>query len=177
LSVKELITWPDSRLRKVSEPEPGYDEGLLSDKMIALIKDLIDTMWAHKGAGLAAIQIGVPRTVFIVEGWMGGKKNDPPKVFVDPEITWVSEEIDVETEGCLSFPETFLNIKRPSRCRIKARNEEGITFEVEVGGLLARAVQHEYDHITGKIFLDWLSPLKLEMVKKKLKKKAKKRKK
>lgn len=141
--------------------------------MIVLIKDLIDTMWAKDGAGIAAIQIGIPRTVFVIEGWVGtNDKSAPPKVFVNPDITWTSEETNVETEGCLSFPETFLNIKRPAKCRIKARNEEGTQFEVEVGGLLARAIQHEHDHVTGKVFLDWLGPLKLSMVKKKLKKRT-----
>jgi peptide deformylase len=175
MSVREIVTWPNSKLRQESKPEPSYTEGPLSDHSIVLIKDLIDTMWAHKGAGIAAIQIGVPRSLFIVEGWVGGKKDSPPKVFFHPEVTWTSEETCVEVEGCLSFPETFLKITRPERCRIKARNEEGTQFEVEVGGMLARVVQHEYDHVTGKVFLDWLPRLKRDMVKKKLKKKRSKR--
>jgi len=171
MSVREIVKWPDPKLRVESKLEPSYTEGPLSDHSIGLIKDLIDTMWAHEGAGIAAIQIGVPRSLFIIDGWVGSNdRNAPPKVFFHPEITWTSKETCDVSEGCLSFPETFLKITRPQRCRIKARNEEGIQFEVEVGGMLARVIQHEYDHVTGKVFLDWLPRLKRDMVRRKLKK-------
>jgi peptide deformylase len=128
-------------------------------------------MKSRDGAGLAAPQLGEPVGIFLIAPWVAEAERPDPLVFVNPEITWVSEEKVREKEGCLSFPDIWVFIERPARCRVQATNMEGAEFTVEAGGLFARALQHEFDHLNGTLMTDFFGKLKQDMIRKKLKKK------
>jgi len=138
-----------------------------------LVADMTETMNAANGAGLAAIQVGVPVRLFIVDGHVaGGAEDAPPKVFIDPEIVEISEESQTGDEGCLSFPDIFVPVKRGMRARVRARDLDGNVFEAEGDGLFARALQHETDHLNGRLLIDQVGPVKRELIKRKLRKDA-----
>jgi peptide deformylase len=165
MSVRPIVKYPDPRLRqetrKVTE---------ITDEIRALVKDMADTMYAANGAGLAAIQIGVPERIYIVDAAVaGGREDDPPRVFINPEILSLSEETETTDEGCLSFPGIYVPIKRSLRARVRATGIDGKQFEAEGEGLYARAMQHEGDHLNGKLMVDFVGPLKREMIKRKMK--------
>ena len=141
--------------------------------MRQLVADMTETMNAANGAGLAAIQVGVPVRLFIVDGHVaGGAEDAPPKVFIDPEIVEISEESQTGDEGCLSFPDIFVPVKRGMRARVRARDLDGNVFEAEGEGLFARALQHETDHLNGRLLIDQVGPVKRELIKRKLRKDA-----
>ena len=141
--------------------------------MRQLVADMTETMNAANGAGLAAIQVGVPVRLFIVDGHVaGGAEDAPPKVFIDPEIVEISEESQTGDEGCLSFPDIFVPVKRGMRARVRARDLDGNVFEAEGDGLFARALQHETDHLNGRLLIDQVGPVKRELIKRKLRKDA-----
>ena len=128
-------------------------------------------MHAYNGIGIASVQIGVPKQLFLLEAELcGDQKDSRPWAFINPEIIAVSDEKEKEDEGCLSFPGVYIPIERPIGARVRAQNLDGETFEIEGEGLLARAIQHEYDHLTGKVMTDFVGPLKRQLIKKKLKK-------
>jgi peptide deformylase len=123
------------------------------------------------GAGLAAIQIGVPMRLFIIDGAVaGGDEGAPPKVFINPEIVEISPESQTGDEGCLSFPQIFVPVKRGMKARVRAMGLDGETFEAEGEGLFARALQHETDHLNGRLLIDQVGPVKREIIKRKLRK-------
>lgn len=137
--------------------------------MRALYQDLVDSMYAENGLGIAALQIGDPRRMFIVEPKLAGRaESDPPVAFLNPEVIWTSDEQQDSEEGCLSFPEIYLKVKRPLRAKVRAMGLDGEMFELEGEGLLARCLLHENDHLTGKLLVDFVGPLKRQMIKKKL---------
>jgi peptide deformylase len=158
MALREILVIPDSRLKLVSEPVAPADGDLKS-----LVADMFETMYAAPGIGLAAIQIGVPKRLVVMDI---AKKDEPkqPMVFVNPEIVWSSEEMNVYEEGCLSIPEYYEDVVRPSRVRVRYADETGATKEIEADGLLATCIQHEIDHLNGKLFIDHLSRLKRERV-------------
>jgi peptide deformylase len=169
MSVRPVVVWPDSRLR-----EPTRKVEKIDDAVKALYRDLMDTMYAENGLGIAAIQIGDPTAMFLVEPKLAGREEtDPPVAFINPEILWTSEETEETEEGCLSFPEIYIKVDRPLRAKVRAMDLEGNSFEVEGEGLLARCLLHEYDHLSGKLLVDFVGPLKRQMIKKKLQKRAK----
>jgi peptide deformylase len=128
-------------------------------------------MEAANGAGLAAIQVGAPIRLFIIDGGVaGGEEGSPPKVFINPEIVQLSQESQTGDEGCLSFPGIFVPVKRGMRARVRAMDMDGKTFEAEGEALLARALQHETDHLNGKLLIDQVGPVKREIIKRKLRK-------
>ena len=128
---------------------------------------------AANGAGLAAIQVGVPVRLFIVDGHVtGGAEDSPPKVFINPEIVEISDEAQTGDEGCLSFPDIFVPVKRGMRAKVRARDLDGNVFEAEGEGLFARALQHETDHLNGRLLIDQVGPVKRELIKRKLRKDA-----
>ena len=136
-----------------------------------LYRDLVDSMYAENGLGIAALQIGDPRRMFIVEPKLAGREaTDPPVAFLNPEVLWTSEDTQDSDEGCLSFPEIYIKVKRPMRAKVRAMDLEGNWFELEGEGLLARCLLHEHDHLTGKLLVDFVGPLKRQMIKKKLQK-------
>jgi len=131
---------------------------------------MIETMYASNGAGLAAIQVGRFERVFIIEGHTaGGPEDAPPLVFINPTMEELSKETETADEGCLSFPGTYVPIKRASRVRLSALDMNGTRRTVEAEGLYARALQHELDHLNGRLLVDHVGPVKRELIKRKMK--------
>lgn len=168
MAVRPILRYPDARLRQRSADVTVFD-----DALEALVADMRETMDDANGAGLAAIQVGVPIRLFIVDGHVaGGEEGSDPKVFINPEIVEISDEAQTGDEGCLSFPGIFVPVKRGMRAKIRALDVKGETFELEGDALLARALQHENDHLIGKLLIDQVGPVKREMIKRKMKKEA-----
>ncbi len=166
MAVRPVVVWPDERLR-----EPSVEIKQIDDSVRALYQDLVDSMYAENGLGIASLQLGDPRRMFIVEPKLAGRAaSDPPVAFLNPEVVWTSEETQDSEEGCLSFPEVYIKVKRPLRARVRAMGLDGAMFELEGEGLLARCLLHEHDHLTGKLLVDFVGPLKRQMIKKKLQK-------
>jgi peptide deformylase len=167
MAVRDILIIPDKTLRLVSEPVTRFDRELRT-----LVDDMFETMYAAPGIGLAAVQIGVTQRVITMDL---AKKDDPkePRVFINAEVTWSSDERSTYEEGCLSIPEYYEEVERPARVKVKYADIEGKTHEVEADGLLATCLQHEIDHTNGVLFIDYISKLKREMVLKKFKKAAK----
>ncbi|HEY1473152.1 MAG TPA: peptide deformylase [Pseudolabrys sp.] len=168
MAVRDILILPDKRLRLKSEPVERIDKPLRR-----LIDDMFETMYAAPGIGLAAIQVGVPQRVVTMDL---AKKDDPkaPQVFVNPEVTWKTDERAIYEEGCLSIPEYYEEVERPSAVRVKYLDLDGKPHEIEATGLLATCLQHEIDHTNGILFIDYISKLKRDMVMKRFKKAAKK---
>jgi peptide deformylase len=168
MAEKSILRFPDPKLRQRSE-----EIGDIGDDVRQLVADMTETMIAASGAGLAAIQVGVPVRLFIVDGHVaGGAEDSPPKVFINPEIVEISDEAQTGDEGCLSFPEIFVPVKRGMRAKVRARDLDGNEFEAEGEGLYARALQHETDHLNGRLLIDQVGPVKRELIKRKLRKDA-----
>lgn len=166
MAVRKVVVWPDDRLRQETQPV-----GQVDDRVRALYQDLCDTMYDENGLGIAAIQIGEPTQMFLVEPKLAGRdENDPPVCFINPEVLWTSEETQLSDEGCLSFPDVYVQVQRPMKARIRAMDLDGNTFEIEGEGLLARCLLHEFDHLTGKLLVDFVGPLKKQMIKRKMQK-------
>jgi peptide deformylase len=169
MAVRPIVKYPDPTLRKPTEAV-----GSVTDEIRTLVADMAETMFAANGAGLAAIQVGVPLKLFIIDAHVaGGREEDPPLVFINPEIVALSPEAETADEGCLSFPTVFIPIKRALRARVRATGLDGKVFEAEGEGLYGRAIQHEHDHLNGKILADFVGPLKREMIKRKMRRLAK----
>ena len=168
MAVRPVVVWPDDRLRQESVAITA-DEIANDPSVRQLYQDLVDSMYAENGLGIAALQIGDPRRMFIIEPKLAGKDPaDPPIACINPEIVFVSEEQQDSEEGCLSFPEIYIKVKRPLRARVRATGLDGEVFELEGEALLARCILHENDHLTGKLLVDFVGPLKRQMIKKKL---------
>jgi peptide deformylase len=166
MAVRSIVIWPDERLRQETKPVVDFD-----DRVRALYRDLCDTMYDENGLGIAAIQIGEPTRMFLVEPALAGRAaDDPPVCFINPEVVWASDETQLSDEGCLSFPQVYVQVERPLRARVRAYDLDGQPFELEGEGLLARCLLHEYDHLTGKLLVDFVGPLKRQMIKRKLQK-------
>ncbi len=167
MAIRDIVIIPDKRLRLQSEPVKIIDTAVR-----ALVDDMFETMYAAPGIGLAAIQIGVPQRVVTMDL---AKKDDPPepKVFINPVVTWSSEEKSAYDEGCLSIPEYYEEVERPAKVKVKYLDLDGKEHEIDADGLLATCLQHEIDHINGILFIDHISKLKRDRVMKKFKKAAK----
>jgi peptide deformylase len=169
MALLPIIEVPDPRLRIVSSPVDQVDDALRD-----LIADMFDTMYDAPGIGLAAIQVGVPKRVIVMDLQEqedeDGKPIREPRVFINPEILEPAEEQSVYTEGCLSIPDQFADVERPARCRVKWLDENGAAHDALFEGLLATCIQHEMDHLEGIVFIDHLSRLKRDMILKKLSK-------
>jgi peptide deformylase len=164
MAVRSVVVWPDDRLR-----QPSVAVGSVDASVRALYQDLVDSMYAENGLGIAALQLGDPRRMFIVEPKLAGRaETDPPLAFINPEVIETSDEMQDSEEGCLSFPEIYIKVKRPMRAKVRAMGLDGELFEIEGEGLLARCLLHENDHLTGKLLVDFVGPLKRQMIKKKL---------
>ena len=167
MAVRDSIILPDKRLRLVSEPVKAIDR-----EVKALVADMFETMYDAPGIGLAAIQVGVARRVVTMDL---SKKEEAqePRVFINPEVLWRSDEKAKYEEGCLSIPEFYEEVERPAQVRVKYLDLEGREQELEASGLLATCLQHEIDHLNGILFIDHISRLKRERVVKKFAKAAK----
>lgn len=167
MAVLPILEVPDPRLKTVSTPVEKVD-----DDLRALVADMFETMYAAPGIGLAAIQVGVPKRVIVMdlqeEEGEDGKPIRAPRVFINPEILDPSNDLNTYTEGCLSVPDQFADVDRPATCRVKWLDEQGNAHDEVFTGLLATCIQHEMDHLEGIVFLDHLSRLKRQMIMKKL---------
>ena len=166
MALRSIICIPDPRLRLISKPVEVVD-----DSIRALMDDMLETMYAAPGIGLAAIQIAEPRRVVVIDI---AKKDDPPApmFFVNPELVWASEEKAPYEEGCLSIPDYYEIVERPTRVKVRYLDRMGAPKEIEADGLLTTCLQHEIDHTNGVLFVDYLSRLKRERVMKKFQKAA-----
>ncbi len=167
MAIRPILIIPDPKLRLVSEPV-----GKAAADLRSLVDDMFETMYEAPGIGLAAIQIGVPRRVVTIDV---ARKDEPkqPMALIDPEILWASEETSVYEEGCLSIPDYYEEVERPARVAVRFRDLEGAVREVEAEGILATCLQHEIDHLDGRLFIDHISRLKRDRVVKKFTKQAK----
>ncbi|MBB5714636.1 peptide deformylase [Sphingomonas aerophila] len=172
MAVLPIVEVPDARLRAVSQPVPVVD-----DSVRQLVSDMIETMYAAHGIGLAAIQVGVESRVLVIDLQEQedeeGKPIRDPRAYINPEVLEVSEELSVYNEGCLSIPDQYAEVARPARCRVRWLDETGESHEKELEGLLATCMQHEIDHLNGVLFIDHISRLKRSMLLKKLDKQRK----
>ena len=162
-----IVEVPDPRLRQISSPVEQVD-----DEVRALVADMFETMYAAPGIGLAAIQVGVPKRILVIDlqepEEEGGEPVRDPRVFINPEILETSDQEVPYTEGCLSVPDQYAEVDRPDRIRARWLDEQGIQHEEAIEGLLATCLQHEMDHLNGILFIDHLSRLKREMILKRL---------
>jgi peptide deformylase len=165
MAIRSILTAPDLRLKQKSAPV----EGPVTDEHRALMDDMLETMYDAPGIGLAAIQIGVPLRIIVMDIAREGE-DKAPRYFVNPEILWASEETQPYEEGCLSVPEIFDEVERPARVKLRYLNYQGEAVEEDAEGLFATCIQHEMDHLDGVLFIDHLSRLKRETVLRKLKK-------
>ena len=165
MAVREIITVPHPLLKQVSKPVQGG----VDDELRALMDDMLETMYAAPGIGLAAVQIGVPKRVIVMDL---AREDEPPqpRYFVNPEITWRSDDMAVREEGCLSVPDIYDEVERPARVNIRFLDYDGARVEEEAEGLLAVCIQHEMDHLNGVLFIDHLSRLKRDRAISKVKK-------
>jgi peptide deformylase len=174
MALLPIVEVPDPRLRQISSPVETVD-----DDVRALVADMFETMYAAPGIGLAAIQVGVPKRILVIDlqepAEEGGDPVKDPRVFINPEIVQSSDQEVPYTEGCLSVPDQYAEVDRPDRIRARWLDEQGKVHEEEIEGLLATCLQHEMDHLEGVLFIDHLSRLKREMILKKLAKQRKER--
>jgi peptide deformylase len=165
MAIRESLTVPDPRLKEVSKPV----EGGVTDELRTLMDDMLETMYDAPGIGLAAIQIGVPQRVIVMD--LAGPEEDPqPRYFVNPEILPLTDDSAPYEEGCLSVPDVFDEVERPIQCRVKYLDYDGKEHEEVAEGMFAVCIQHEMDHLEGTLFIDHLSRLKRQRAVDKVKK-------
>jgi peptide deformylase len=166
MALREILLVPHPALKQVSTPVEVVD-----DELRALMDDMLETMYAAPGIGLAAIQVGVPKQVIVMD--LAGQDETPaPRYFVNPEILWASEETAPYEEGCLSVPEIFDEVERPAKVKLKYLGYDGREVIEDAEGLFAVCIQHEMDHLKGVLFIDYLSRLKRDRAVAKVKKQA-----
>ncbi|MEM0955756.1 MAG: peptide deformylase [Pseudomonadota bacterium] len=162
MAVLNILEFPDPRLRTKAAPVTEFDAALSQ-----LIDDMFETMYDAPGIGLAATQVDVHKRLLVIDV---SETRDEPLVFINPQIDILDEELDVYDEGCLSVPGFYETVERPQHIRVTAQDRNGETFTLEPQGLLAVCIQHEIDHLDGKLFVDYLSTLKRGRIRKKLEK-------
>lgn len=162
MALLPILRYPDPRLHKVAKPVQVVD-----DRIRQLVRDMAETMYEAPGVGLAATQVDVHERVVVIDV---SEDRDQLLVLINPEIIWRSDAQQLYEEGCLSVPGVYDEVQRAERIRVRALNEQGESFEFDAEGLLAVCVQHELDHLMGKVFVEYLSPLKQNRIKTKLRK-------
>jgi peptide deformylase len=166
MAIREILTVPHPVLKQVSEPVEQVD-----DELRALMDDMLQTMYDAPGIGLAAVQIGVPKRVIVMD--LARQDEEPqPRYFVNPEILWSSDETQLCEEGCLSIPDVYDEVERPTKVRLRYLNYQGEQVEEDAEGMYAVCIQHEMDHLQGILFIDYLSRLKRDRAVQKVKKAA-----
>ena len=165
MAILSILCYPDPRLHTVARPVQAVD-----DRVRTIVADMLATMYDAQGIGLAATQVNVHERIVVIDT---SEDRNQPLVIINPEIVWASPETEVGDEGCLSVPGIYDGVERAERVKVCALDEQGQAREIEADGLLAVCIQHEMDHLDGKLFVDYLSPLKREMVRKKLAKQRK----
>lgn len=162
MALLQILEFPDPRLRTIAKPVAE-----VTDQHRALIKDMFETMYQAPGIGLAATQVNVHERILVIDV---SEDKSEPRVFINPEVEVLDPELGEYDEGCLSVPGFYDTVCRPQRIKVRALNEQGEAYEEELGGLLAICLQHEIDHLDGKLFVDYLSPLKRNRIRRKLEK-------
>lgn len=162
MAILDILEFPDLRLRKKASPIAEVNDALRK-----IIDDMLETMYAAPGIGLAATQINFHKQLIVIDI---SDNKDEPLVFINPEIEIIDQSLTEYDEGCLSVPGFYETVSRPSAVRVKALDRDGKPFEIETDGLLATCIQHENDHLNGKLFVDYLSSLKRERIRSKLEK-------
>jgi len=160
MTLLNILRYPDPRLHKVARPVAVFDARLKK-----LIKDMADTMYEAPGVGLAASQVDVHEQLVVIDT---SDTQDDLRVFINPEILWFSSETKVYDEGCLSVPGIYDGVERPAEVKVRALDADGKPFEISADGLLAVCIQHEIDHLKGKMFVEYLSPLKRNRIRMKM---------
>jgi len=164
MTIRPILIHPDPRLKKVCAPVEAID-----DELRRLADDMLETMYDAPGVGLAAPQVGVLKRVLVMDCAKGDEGDGPrPMVLVNPEVTWASEETRSYEEGCLSIPEQYAEVTRPAEVRVRWLDLGGEMREEHFSGLWATCVQHEIDHLNGKLFIDYLKPLRRQMITRKM---------
>ena len=164
MAIKKILVEPNKLLRKVSQPVKEVNKDVQN-----IMDDMLETMYSANGIGLAAIQIGVPKNLIVIDLLTKEKKKDP-FFFVNPKIIKKSSKMSKYDEGCLSIPNLFAEIQRPSECEVEYLDYQGKKKILKANGLLATCIQHEIDHLNGILFIDYLSKLKRDIILKKLSK-------
>ena len=159
-----ILRYPDPRLHTVAKPVREVDE-----RIRRLVDDMLETMYAAEGVGLAATQVDVHERVIVIDT---SEARDDPRVLINPQLVWQSEEMSFADEGCLSVPQIYDKVQRHARVTVRALNRDGQSYQFDADGLLAVCVQHEMDHLVGKVFVEYLSPLKRNRIKSKMVKKT-----
>ncbi len=162
MALLNILRYPDPRLHKIAKPVTQFDARLKQ-----LIADMAETMYEAPGVGLAATQVDVHERLVVIDT---SETKDALQVFINPEITWSSPTKQVYDEGCLSVPGVYDDVERPAEVKVRALDADGKPFEVHADGLLAVCIQHEMDHLMGKVFVEYLSPLKRNRIKARLQK-------
>ena len=160
MPILNILRYPDPRLHKVAKPVTVFDA-----RLKRLVADMAETMYDAPGVGLAASQVDVHEQLLIIDT---SETHDDLRVFINPEIIWASDEKKVYDEGCLSVPGVYDDVERPARVKVRALDVDGKPFEFDADGLLAVCIQHEMDHLIGKVFVEYLSPLKRNRIKSKM---------
>jgi peptide deformylase len=162
MAIRPIITAPNPTLKQVSKPVAA-----VTDDLRALMDDMVETMYAAPGIGLAAIQLGEPLQIVVLD-IARDEDEQNPQYFINPEITWASEDLSTYEEGCLSVPEFTADVDRPAEIKLKYMDYDGQSQEIHADGLLATCVQHEMDHLKGILFIDHLSSVKRNIIVRKL---------
>src|SRR3954470_20075109 len=160
MAKRTILSYPDARLHTVAKPVQGVDA-----RIKALVTDMLETMYDANGIGLAATQIDVHERLVVIDV---SEERDKPLVLINPEIVWASDDKVLNEEGCLSVPGIYDGVERSTAVRVRALDEHGQSREIEAEGLLAVCIQHEMDHLLGKVFVEYLSPLKRNRIKAKM---------
>ena len=160
MALLSILCYPDPRLHKVAKPVEAADA-----RIQALISDMLETMYEASGIGLAATQVDVHERLIVIDV---SENRDQPMVLINPELLWASDEKHVGDEGCLSVPGIYDGVERANAIRVRAQDAQGQPREIEAEGLLAVCIQHEMDHLMGKVFVEYLSPLKRNRIKTKM---------
>lgn len=163
MAIRDILIAPDKRLRQISEPV-----GIVTPALRNLMDDMLKTMYAAQGIGLAAIQIGIPQRIIVIDCQRDQDIPAQPFCLIDPEIIWCADTFSEYDEGCLSLPDYYESVSRPERCRVRFIDYEGERQEWDCNGILATCVQHEIDHLNGRLFVDHISRLKRDTILKKL---------
>ena len=165
MTVRHILIHPDPRLKKRAEPVAD-----VTAEIEALAKDMLQTMYDAPGIGLAAPQVGVMKRVLVMDCVKDPEAEPRPMVLINPEITWISEERNVYEEGCLSIPDQYADVERPAEVKVRWVDTAAKEQEEHFTGLWATCVQHEIDHLNGKLFIDYLKPLKRQLITRKMEK-------
>jgi len=163
MSIRPIVLHPDPRLKKVAAPVPS-----VTPEHVALARDMLETMYDAPGIGLAAPQIGVSLRVIVMDCIKDPEAAPRPMILFNPEITWESEDRSTYEEGCLSIPEHYAEVERPAEVRVRWLDETGAAQDEHFTGLWATCVQHEIDHLDGRLFIDYLGPLKRQLITRKM---------